>query len=296
MAEYEARIREALKPSRADWEKRLGDPTVGIHLPGETYRRFTEVAETVREARSRLGREILTGQTSPVDVDRYWERIGEAVKPGEADWERSLREILRPVEAEYEARIREAASGLPPRGTGLAAGTARTGLERGRGRPLSEEERVERHYGSANPEEPERGRYAWIKFNYDVEEFLDLKTVDSFIFYMWRVDVREGRQHLFYVFLPLVLEASGEEPVVVVPKGLPREKVRHALLLAAKYWLEDALDIHPGEEKYVETLEEVREELGKTGVRAVARPHAEVFGYEVLFLSSDPGDPPGDRG
>lgn len=34
---------------------------------------------------------------------------------------------------------------LPPRGTGLVKGTARQGGERGRGRPLTEEERVERH-------------------------------------------------------------------------------------------------------------------------------------------------------
>lgn len=35
--------------------------------------------------------------------------------------------------------------GLPPRGTGLERGTARTGLERGRGLRLTEEERRERH-------------------------------------------------------------------------------------------------------------------------------------------------------
>ncbi len=35
--------------------------------------------------------------------------------------------------------------GLPPRGTGLKRGTARTGLERGRGLRLTEEERRERH-------------------------------------------------------------------------------------------------------------------------------------------------------
>lgn len=34
---------------------------------------------------------------------------------------------------------------LPPRGTGIIAGTARTGLERGLGRPLSEGERKRRH-------------------------------------------------------------------------------------------------------------------------------------------------------
>lgn len=34
---------------------------------------------------------------------------------------------------------------LPPRGTGIIAGTARTGLERGLGKPLSEEERRKRH-------------------------------------------------------------------------------------------------------------------------------------------------------
>jgi len=34
---------------------------------------------------------------------------------------------------------------LPPRGTGLITGTARQGLERGMGKPLTEEERAERH-------------------------------------------------------------------------------------------------------------------------------------------------------
>ncbi len=34
---------------------------------------------------------------------------------------------------------------LPPRGTGIIVGSARTGLERGLGRPLSEEERKRRH-------------------------------------------------------------------------------------------------------------------------------------------------------
>ena len=34
---------------------------------------------------------------------------------------------------------------LPPRRAGIARGTARAGEERGRGKPLSEEERVERH-------------------------------------------------------------------------------------------------------------------------------------------------------
>ena len=37
------------------------------------------------------------------------------------------------------------ATELPPRGTGLITGTARQGLERGMGKPLTEEERAERH-------------------------------------------------------------------------------------------------------------------------------------------------------
>jgi len=111
--EAEARIREALKPTEADWERRLrqaGEPVLSISLPEETYRRVEEVASAVGVSKSRLGREILTGQTSPVDVDRYWERIEEATKGGEAEWERSLREILKPVEVEYERRLREIAS------------------------------------------------------------------------------------------------------------------------------------------------------------------------------------------
>ena len=112
--DFERRIREALKPTTPDWERRLkGDPTVGIHLPERTYRRLTEVAKATRETRSQLGREILTGQTSPVDVNHYWERI-EAKKPLEADWERSLKEILKPVEVEYERRLREIASPSNP--------------------------------------------------------------------------------------------------------------------------------------------------------------------------------------
>jgi len=42
-------------------------------------------------------------------------------------------------------RIKLGAEELPPRGTGLITGTARKGTERGRGRPLSDEERRERH-------------------------------------------------------------------------------------------------------------------------------------------------------
>lgn len=45
-------------------------------------------------------------------------------------------------------------SGLPRRGTGLITGTARTGLGRGRGIPLTEEERRKRHeriFGLSSP-------------------------------------------------------------------------------------------------------------------------------------------------
>lgn len=45
-------------------------------------------------------------------------------------------------------------SELPPRGTGLILGTARRGLERGLGRPLTEAGRRERHrliYGQKIP-------------------------------------------------------------------------------------------------------------------------------------------------
>jgi len=45
-------------------------------------------------------------------------------------------------------------SELPPRGTGLILGTARRGLARGLGRPLTEEERARRHkaiFGNVAP-------------------------------------------------------------------------------------------------------------------------------------------------
>jgi len=57
-------------------------------------------------------------------------------------------EVLRhmPLDTHEELRrLYEERRGLPPRGTGLERGTARQGEERGRGRPLTEVERVLRH-------------------------------------------------------------------------------------------------------------------------------------------------------
>jgi len=87
--------------------KYLEDPTVSVWLPERTYERFEEVAEAVKEPKSRLGREIMTGQTSPVDVDHYWERIEEAAKPVKADWEARIEEALKPMEPEHIKRLKE---------------------------------------------------------------------------------------------------------------------------------------------------------------------------------------------
>lgn len=126
--------------------------------------------------------------------------------------------------------------------------------------------------------------FAWVKFNYDVEELLPLRESGKFILYLWEVRVLEGRRHAFYVFHPLTPSAFGEEPVVVTPKGMPARLVRHALLTAVRTWLRDTLEIHPGEPLYLGLLSEVEGEISSLRVRAVARPHPEVYGFELIYL------------
>jgi hypothetical protein len=54
-------------------------------------------------------------------------------------------EKMEKMVGEWKLLAPELSSGLPPRGTGLILGTARQGEERGRGIPLTEEERRKRH-------------------------------------------------------------------------------------------------------------------------------------------------------
>ena len=121
---------------------------------------------------------------SEVDWER---RIKEALKPVMAEYEKRIAEALKPVVAEHEERIRESLvqvdevgrirkklkeeygveQRLPPRGTGLTLGTARMGSARGRGRPLTEEERAERHKAlnpkEADPPEVEEEEYERVR-------------------------------------------------------------------------------------------------------------------------------------
>jgi len=125
--------------------------------------------------------------------------------------------------------------------------------------------------------------YAWIKYNYDIEESLNLFETGQYIFYDWVVSVREGKTHIFYVFVPVGQEGYGDEPVVITPKNLDKSKAMYALLIAVKKWYEERLKIKD-DLYYRARLKTVEEELRKNKTRCILRPHPEVYGYELIFL------------